>query len=157
MVLVVAHDSLLQVYLGVVVCILSLVLVARHRPYNKPFYGKLQLLFLTQLTFTYLSGMLFFDQGDGTELWLGDATEGWMDEDGWSAVLIVVNLLAFVVLAVGVSGAFRGAVSDAKAELGRRRAEEERMTGQPTEMRIALDSPSPPLSQARIGPTELEC
>ena len=47
-VLVVAHDSLLQVYLGVLICVVALVFVSRHQPYASPFCGRLQLLCLTQ-------------------------------------------------------------------------------------------------------------
>ena len=65
-VLVMAHDTLLQVYLGLLVCIISGTLVARHQPYADPLCGRLQMLALTQLTFTYMSGMLFFDDGDGS-------------------------------------------------------------------------------------------
>jgi len=175
-VLVVAHNSLLQVYLGLLACVVALVLVARHQPYASPFCGKLQLLCLTQLAFTYMSGMLFFDDGEGGVVasgggagngtdgaggsreygpWAGDNTGFALDEDGWSALLILVNLLGFVVLTFGMGGAVTGAVGDVQAELAQRNEAEEKLRSRLMEMRIALDSPSPALRRARIQLSEL--
>ena len=155
-VLVVAHDSLLQVYLGVLICNVSLVFVSRHQPYASPFCGQLQLLCLAQLGFTYLSGMLFFANGDDAWSWAGDAIEGLLDEDGWSVVLIVANLLGFAMLTVGMGSAARAALGDVQTELAQRREEELKLRAQVDAMRAALDSPSPSLSRARIALSDLE-
>ena len=89
-VLVVAPDTLLQVYLGLMVCVISALLVARHQPYASTLCGRVQMIALTQLTFTYISGMLFFDHGDGTPPWGTASPES---EARWGVILVSVNVL----------------------------------------------------------------
>ena len=139
-VLVVEHDTLLQVYLGLLVCVVSLVLVARHAPYANPLCGRVQLLCLTQLTFTYMSGMLFFDGGGGAA----------SEEGRWGALLVAVNVLAFVLLGAGLFRAVGGAVGDTQAELQRSREEEERLRATLEAMRATLAEPPDALRRARI-------
>ena len=100
MVLVVEHDTLLQVYLGLLVCVVSLVLVARHAPYANPLCGRVQLLCLTQLTFTYMAAVYFVDGGGGAR------------DDKWATGLIGLHTLSFVILCWALVRAVDGSVRD---------------------------------------------
>ena len=77
------------------VCVISALLVARHQPYADPLCGHVQMLVLTQLAFTYMSGMLFFDDGGGQPPW-GTASEE--SEERWGWLLVGFNLLIFALL-----------------------------------------------------------
>ena len=158
------QDSLLQVYLGLLVCVVSLVLVARHQPYADPLCGRVQTLCLVQLTFTYMSGMLFFDVGDGgiaafgPQVGSGSGGSGGGgggndddgEQDGWGAVLVGANILAFALLAFGLTGALRGALQDAQAELERQRALAARLREEKEAMRLLLEQPT------QGGPSQAE-
>ena len=150
-VLVLAPDTMLQVYLGLFVCVVSALLVARHQPYADPMCGRVQLLCLTQLTFTYMSAMLFFDSG-------GLVSGGQLEhESTWGVALIFANILAFLLLAVGLCGAVTASVSDTSAEREEWRAQEEAMQAQIAAMRATLANPEPSsaLRRAMISKDEL--
>ena len=69
------------------ICVASALIVARCQPYADPLCGRVQLLALSQLAFTYMSGMLFFDDGGATPLWWEES------ETRWGVILILVNVL----------------------------------------------------------------
>ena len=175
-VLVVAPDTMLQVYLGLVVCVASAILVARHQPYADPLCGRVQMLALTQLAFTYVSGMLFFDDGSGRDLdtsastftgangtaaaaggmhFESDVAGEELDEDRWGAALVFVNMLVFALLAVGLCTAVDGSVREATEELAQAKKAEEDLTAELEAMKNLLGEPSPALRRARIGFEEL--
>ena len=104
-VLVAAPDSLQQVFLGLLMCMAFVILLANRQPYESQLCGRLQLLALTQLTFTYMAGMLFFDHGRVVE-----------NEDAWGIGLVVVNTLMIAVLGAGAGGAVSGALRDVQVE-----------------------------------------
>ena len=118
-VLVVAQLTLLQVYLGALACVVSLVLVARHQPYADPLCGHVQMLVLAQLAFTYMSGMLFFDDGSGRDL--DDGGERERRDADWGRILVAVNLTVFAALAAGLGHAVQGAIGDVKGAIRSRR------------------------------------
>ena len=105
-VLVVAHDTVLQIYLGLLVCVAAALLVARHQPYKDRWCGRVQMLALTQLAFTYMSGMLFFDDG-GARPWGESLDEDAMNQ--WGVALVIVNLLVFGLLGASLTLAVGGA------------------------------------------------
>ena len=100
-VLVVAPSSLVQVYMGLLVCMASTILVALHQPYADPFCGALQFVALMQLTITYMSGMLFFDNGSGVQTLPPE------QEEQFGEMLIVANLLVFATLGIGLANTVR--------------------------------------------------
>ena len=120
-VLVVAQLTLLQVYLGTLACVVSLVLVARHQPYADPLCGQVQMLVLAQLAFTYMSGMLFFDDGDGRGGGGDDDDARERRDEQWGRILVAVNLTVFVALAAGLGSAVQGAIGDVKGAIRSRR------------------------------------
>ena len=124
-----------QVYLGQLVCTAFVILLANRQPYASKLCGRVQLLALTQLSFTYLSGWLFFDDGSSDTI----SPES---EDVWGVVLVIVNGLVFVVLAFGLCGASYGAARDAQAELEKRRAAEARLRAEIEAMRRMLEEPT---------------
>ena len=147
-VLVVEPSSRLQVYLGQLICVLSIILVAFHQPYESLLCGRVQLLALAQITFTYISGgMLFFDDGDG-----GMSED---HEDRWGVVLIVVNLAVFAVLGVGVCGAVGGSLRQVRTELHVHEEEVEHLELEIAAMRAELAEPIDALRRARILMDEL--
>ena len=148
-VLVIAHDTLLQVYMGMMTCVGFALLVARHQPYASPMCGRVQMLALTQLTFTYGSGMLFFDDGGVTRPF------GERNEERWGVILICLNVLSFVLLAIGLCGAVNGSVRDVQAELKRRQDEEQQLQQELLSMRSLLAEPPAGLKRARIEIDEL--
>ena len=156
------QDSLLQVYLGLLVCMIALTLVARHQPYADPLCGKLQLLCLTQLTFTYMSGMLFFDVGDGGiaafGAQAGGSGSGNADEamhNRWGAILVGVNVLSFLLLGAGLCSAVGGSLAAAREEIVARRAAEAALRTELIEVRALLAEPNPALKKAKISIDEL--
>jgi len=168
-VLVVQHDSLLQVYLGLLVCVAAALLVARHQPYESPFCGKLQMLALTQLAFTYMSGMLFFDDGSsgggggggsggGGGGGAGSGTRGTrkVDDAAWGVALVLVNLLVLLGLAVGLCGAVGGAALEAGDELRARREREAALREEISALRATLASPPEEMRRAQISLDEIE-
>ena len=104
-ILVAYRDSLLQVYLGLLVCVSFALVVARNQPYADPLCGRLQMLCLAQLAFTYMSGMLFFDDGGDVPLWWEESALR------WGIILIAVNVLVFIVLGIGLCTAVRDQVN----------------------------------------------
>ena len=152
-VLVVAHNTLLQVYVGLLVCVVASLLLARHQPYADPICGTLQMLCLTQLTFTYMSGMLFFDDGGAAQLW-------WEEhEQRWAIALITANTLIYVLLARGLCGAVGSAVVDAKAEVQQFDEERRNLEAELASMRELLAEPSEAsagLRRAQISASELD-
>ena len=147
-VLVAWHDSLLQVYLGLLVCVASALLVSRCQPYKDDWCGQVQLLALTQLTFTYMSGMLFFDDGAGTAPLGAEATAR------WGVILIAVNILTFLLLGVGLVAAVGGSVQGARDELAAQKLKEAALHRQLQAMRevprLAIEPPPPTSSAARL-------
>ena len=130
-------------------CVAFAALVARHQPYASPMCGRVQMLALTQLTFTYGSGMLFFDDGGVTRPF------GERNEERWGVFLICINVLSFVLLAVGLCGAINGSMRDVQAELKRRRDEEQQLQQELLEMRKLCAEPPDGLRRARIAMDEL--
>ena len=92
-VLTVANDTELQIYLGTMVCIVSGLLVAYLQPYQDPLCGRLQLICLAQLIFTYMSGLLFFDDSSGKPPW---GTQSELSIERWAKLLIAGNVVVFL-------------------------------------------------------------
>ena len=154
-VLVIEHDTLFQVYFGLVVCVCFALLVARHQPYASPLHGRVQMLALAQLAFTYMSGMLFFDDGGGTPLWWEEEEE----ERKWGIILIVANTLVFAALGVGLGDAVNASARAVQAELLSQREVQRRLEAELDAMRMALDdetSVDDPLQRVRISIEELD-
>ena len=146
---VVPYDSLLQVYFGLLVCVVSVLLVAVHQPYSDPLCGRVQLLALAQLTFTYMSGMIFFDSGGDTDRTFG---EGGGSDDGkvvWATVLVGINSLTFVVLGVGLWRAVGGATREAQAERQQWDEESAQLQLRIREMEASLAEPALPAALRR--------
>ena len=109
-VLVLAPDTMVQVFFGLLVCMVSHTLVSNRQPFESQLCGRLQLLALTQLTFTYMAGMLFFESG-------GRVSGGQLDDDDtWGVVLVIVNTVMVAVLGAGLGGAVSSAVRDVQVE-----------------------------------------
>lgn len=102
---IVEPNSWLPVYLGAIISVCAILLLVSSQPYADLLCGRLQTFCLGQLVFTYMTAMVLFDHGMGMVLFDHN-------ESRWGAVLIAVNLAAFVLLAVGLSGALHGAVLD---------------------------------------------
>jgi len=151
-VLVIENDTLFQVYFGLVVCICFALLVARHQPYASPLHGRVQMLALTQLAFTYMSGMLFFDDGGAVPRW-------WEEEERkWGIILVVANTLVFAALAVGLGDAVNASAHAVQAELLLQREVQRRLEAELAAMRMALDESSldDKLQRKRISIKELD-
>ena len=152
-VLAVAPATVLQVYFGLFVSVCATLLLAMTQPYEDQVCGRVQLLALTQLTFTYMTGMIFFDDGGCIKSW-GRTTE--TASYRWGNVLICANVLVFVVLAVGLFRAVGTSLQDTNKMLQEARREQEKLQDDLNQMREMLAKPSPLLMRAKVPMDELE-
>ena len=103
-VLVVAPNTRVQLWFGLVVSVSFAILTSTLRPYRDPLPALVQMLALLQVVFDYASATLFF-----TDPAL--VVRGTLQEHSYAAavgiVLVITNLLAFLVLAASIVLALR--------------------------------------------------
>ena len=152
-VLVIKPDSSVQIYLGLMACLTFALLVVACQPYADPIAGRVQMLALTQLCFTYMSGMLFFDDGDGSAMEAltgnADGSVAEREERNWGIFLILVNVVVFVFLACGLAGAINGAVEATNKEMEDVRRQRETLAAEMDLMKKELDEVQIPAALQR--------
>ena len=109
---VVEHDKAFQIYFGAVVCVLSAILMCgKNTPYADKLHGKISSAALVQLALTYVSALLFYDDGDQRSLW-------WQEEERkWGIILVVGNSLVFLWMAWRLGCAVTDSLDDAKGAI----------------------------------------
>ena len=112
---VVEHDRPFQIYIGAVVCIgFAILMCGRNTPYAHKLHGKISSVALIQVALTYVSALLFYDDGDTRSVW-------WQEEERkWGIILVLGNSLVFSWLVWRLGRAFNDSLGDAKGAIHNR-------------------------------------
>ena len=114
-VMVVEHDRPFQIWMGAVVCIgFAILMCGKNTPYATQLHGRISSVALVQIALTYVSALLFYDDGDKRSVW-------WhAEEEKWGIILVLGNSLVFSWLVWRLGRAFNDSLGDAKGAIHNR-------------------------------------
>ena len=113
---IVAPDSQVQIYVGLLISTSFGFLAIGCRPYADTLCSRAQTFALVSITITYATGMLLFDDGSGGSPFASAETER-----RWGLALVVLNAAVYVLLVGGLYHALSSAVKDVDGAVHSRR------------------------------------